>query len=184
TAELADNDGWRMLIMLAEKMGMEDMARDFQQALREEDEHLAHIRQWFKESVLKDTIETSDRGKEKTGGEGGHIDKRGFASMDEDKQREIASKGGKAAHEKGTAHEFDSEEAREAGRKGGETVSKDREHMADIGRKGGESVSKDREHMADIGRKGGESVSEDKKHMSEIGRKGGKSSHGGGRHDE
>jgi general stress protein YciG len=46
--------------------------------------------------------------------------KRGFASMDEDKQREIASKGGKAAHEKGTAHEFDSEEAREAGRKGGE----------------------------------------------------------------
>jgi uncharacterized protein len=44
---------------------------------------------------------------------------RGFASMDEDKQREIASKGGKAAHEKGTAHEFDSEEAKEAGRKGG-----------------------------------------------------------------
>ncbi|SEO54510.1 KGG domain-containing protein [Nitrosovibrio sp. Nv6] len=46
--------------------------------------------------------------------------KRGFASMDQAKQREIASKGGKAAHEKGTAHEFDSEEAREAGRKGGE----------------------------------------------------------------
>lgn len=45
---------------------------------------------------------------------------RGFASMDEEKQREIASKGGKAAHEKGTAHEFDSEEAREAGRKGGQ----------------------------------------------------------------
>ena len=44
---------------------------------------------------------------------------RGFAGMDEEKQREIASKGGKAAHEKGTAHEFDSEEAREAGRKGG-----------------------------------------------------------------
>jgi len=38
-------------------------------------------------------------------------DERGFASMDEDKQKEIASKGGKAAHEKGTAHEFDSEEA-------------------------------------------------------------------------
>jgi uncharacterized protein len=44
---------------------------------------------------------------------------RGFAGMDEDKQREIASKGGKAAHESGNAHEFDSEEAREAGRKGG-----------------------------------------------------------------
>ena len=46
--------------------------------------------------------------------------KRGFASMDEDRQRAIASEGGKAAHEKGTAHEFSSEEAREAGRKGGE----------------------------------------------------------------
>ncbi|AKH38601.1 MULTISPECIES: ferritin-like domain-containing protein [Nitrosomonas] len=58
TAELADNDGWRMLIMLAEKMGMEDMARDFQQALREEDEHLVSIRQWFKEMVIKDTVGT------------------------------------------------------------------------------------------------------------------------------
>ena len=64
---------------------------------------------------------------------------RGFVSMDEDKQREIASKGGKAAHASGNAHEFDSEEAREAGRKGGESVSQDREHMADIGRKGGEN---------------------------------------------
>jgi general stress protein YciG len=39
--------------------------------------------------------------------------------MDRNKQREIASKGGKAAHQKGTAHEWTSEEAREAGRKGG-----------------------------------------------------------------
>jgi uncharacterized protein len=44
---------------------------------------------------------------------------RGFASMDPEKQREIARKGGKAAHEKGTAHEWTSEEARNAGRKGG-----------------------------------------------------------------
>ena len=44
---------------------------------------------------------------------------RGFASMDRTKQREIASKGGKAAHLKGTAHEWSSEQAREAGRKGG-----------------------------------------------------------------
>lgn len=65
--------------------------------------------------------------------------RRGFASMDEEKQREIASKGGRAAHEKGTAHEFTSDEAREAGRKGGESVSRDREHMAEIGRKGGQS---------------------------------------------
>ncbi len=44
---------------------------------------------------------------------------RGFASMDRNKQREIASKGGRAAHQKGTAHEWTSDEAREAGRKGG-----------------------------------------------------------------
>ena len=46
--------------------------------------------------------------------------RRGFASMDKEKQRTIASKGGKAAHAKGTAHEFTPDEAREAGRKGGE----------------------------------------------------------------
>ena len=44
---------------------------------------------------------------------------RGFAAMDEERQREIAAKGGRAAHEQGTAHEFTSQEAREAGRKGG-----------------------------------------------------------------
>lgn len=64
---------------------------------------------------------------------------RGFAAMDAAKQREIASKGGRAAHQKGTAHEFTPDEAREAGRKGGEAVSQNREHMAAIGRKGGES---------------------------------------------
>jgi hypothetical protein len=47
------------------------------------------------------------------------IHDRGFASMDREKQREIASKGGKAAHQKGTAHEWSPAEAREAGRKGG-----------------------------------------------------------------
>lgn len=65
--------------------------------------------------------------------------KRGFASMDPSKQREIASKGGRAAHAKGTAHEFTSDEARVAGRKGGEAVSRDRAHMAAIGREGGHS---------------------------------------------
>lgn len=44
---------------------------------------------------------------------------RGFASMDPAKQRTIASKGGRAAHAKGTAHEFTPEEAKRAGRKGG-----------------------------------------------------------------
>jgi len=66
-------------------------------------------------------------------------DQRGFAGMDPEKQREIASKGGQAAHQKGTAHEFTPEEARAAGRKGGEAVSRDREHMSQIGRKGGEA---------------------------------------------
>lgn len=47
----------------------------------------------------------------------GGTSNRGFASMDEDKQREIASKGGKAAHQSGNAHEFSSEEAREAARR-------------------------------------------------------------------
>ena len=64
---------------------------------------------------------------------------RGFASMDKDKQREIARKGGRAAHMKGTAHEFTSDEARQAGRKGGEAVSRDRAHMAAIGREGGQA---------------------------------------------
>ncbi len=45
--------------------------------------------------------------------------KRGFAAMPADKQREIARKGGRAAHEKGTAHEWTPGEARVAGRKGG-----------------------------------------------------------------
>jgi uncharacterized protein len=45
--------------------------------------------------------------------------RRGFAVMDRDKQREIAAKGGRAAHEKGTAHRWSEEEAKEAGRKGG-----------------------------------------------------------------
>lgn len=76
---------------------------------------------------------------QKSGSGTGTPAKRGFAAMDENQQREIASKGGQAAHQKGTAHEFDSEEARRAGQKGGEAVSRDREHMADIGRKGGES---------------------------------------------
>jgi uncharacterized protein len=73
------------------------------------------------------------------GSNGGRKSARGFASMDQGKQKEIASKGGRAAHAKGTAHEFDSNEARAAGRKGGMAVSRNREHMAAIGRRGGEA---------------------------------------------
>ncbi len=68
--------------------------------------------------------------------------KRGFAAMDPKRQSEIASKGGRAAHAKGTAHQFSSEEAREAGRRGGRAVSQDRAHMADIGRAGGKARSR------------------------------------------
>ena len=63
---------------------------------------------------------------------------RGFASMDREKQREIASKGGKAAHQKGTAHEWTSEEAREAGRKGGMASHRRRKELIEQ-QGGGES---------------------------------------------
>ena len=63
---------------------------------------------------------------------------RGFASMSAARQRQIASVGGRAAHAQGTAHEFSPAEARQAGQKGGEAVSRDRRHMAAIGRKGGQ----------------------------------------------
>jgi uncharacterized protein len=69
---------------------------------------------------------------------------RGFASLDTNKRREIASNGGKAAHAQGLAHEFTVEEARSAGRKGGETVSRDRAHMATIGRAGGQARGRNR----------------------------------------
>ena len=59
-------------------------------------------------------------------------EQRGFASMDPNQQREIASKGGKAAHVKGTAHEWTSEQAREAGRKGGIASHRKRELAARI----------------------------------------------------
>jgi general stress protein YciG len=64
--------------------------------------------------------------------------------MDTHRQREIARKGGRAAHEKGKAHEFTPDEARAAGRKGGEKVSVNRKHMAEIGRRGGRSSAQRR----------------------------------------
>ena len=65
---------------------------------------------------------------------------RGFAGMDPERQRQISSQGGKAAHQKGTAHEFDSEEAREAGRKGG-MVSGGRRRARESTGEGGGSES-------------------------------------------
>src|SRR5436190_14266111 len=57
-------------------------------------------------------------------------ERRGFASMSPEKQREIASKGGRAAHEKGTAHEWTADEARTAGRKGGQVSRGGRGRLA------------------------------------------------------
>ena len=79
----------------------------------------------------------------------------GFASMDPQKQREIASQGGKAAHAKGTAHEWSSKEAREAGSKGGKAA-----------------------HAK------GTAHEWNSQEAREAGRKGGAHSHGGGRRSE
>ena len=68
---------------------------------------------------------------------------RGFASMDRAKQREIASKGGKAAHQKGTAHEWTSEEARDAGRKGGIASHQRRREMQSGGSDNSRSTQSD-----------------------------------------
>lgn len=70
--------------------------------------------------------------------------KRGFAALDPEKQREIARLGGRAAHAQGKAHEFTSEEAKAAGRKGGEIVSSDKDHMREIGRMGGRAKRRKR----------------------------------------
>ena len=78
---------------------------------------------------------------------------RGFASMDRDKQRAIAAKGGRAAHASGNAHEYSPAEARVAGRKGGEAISRNRQHMAAIGREGGHArhanARQQRQHAAE-----------------------------------
>ena len=66
----------------------------------------------------------------------------GFAAMSPDLQRELASRGGKAAYEQGKAYEFTPETAREAGIKGGTKVSQNREHMARIGKLGGKARAK------------------------------------------
>jgi len=81
----------------------------------------------------------------------GNTRNRGFASMNAERQREIARKGGRAAHEKGTAHEFTPDEARAAGRKGGERVSTDRHHMSRIGRMGGKTSAGRRQVMRQTG---------------------------------
>lgn len=62
---------------------------------------------------------------------------KGFAAMTEEQKKSIASAGGRAAHAKGKAYRFNSETAKQAGRKGGLSVSKNKDHMSNIGQKGG-----------------------------------------------
>ncbi len=71
----------------------------------------------------------------------GRKERRGFASMSPEKQREIASKGGRAAHQKGTAHEWTSDEARTAGRKGGQVSRGGRGRLREPGEGFGSSSS-------------------------------------------
>ena len=92
---------------------------------------------------------------------------RGFASMDEDKQREIARKGGESVPDEKRSFSKDHELAAEAGRKGGQSVpdekrsfSKDHELASEAGRKGGHAsggnFANDRERASEAGRRGGE----------------------------
>jgi general stress protein YciG len=83
----------------------------------------------------------------------GNKEKRGFASMDSEKAREIHRLGGQMAHRRGKAHTFTPEEAREAGKKGGRSVSRDRAYMTKIGHRGLMSQRRQRAKAKDQNRK-------------------------------
>lgn len=76
---------------------------------------------------------------EKSSTENSGRENRGFAAMDPKQVRGIASEGGKAAHQKGTAHKFTSEEAAEAGRKGGQARARNSQENDGNKRNGGEN---------------------------------------------
>ena len=78
--------------------------------------------------------------------------RRGFAAMDRDRVKEIASKGGKAAHAAGTAHQFSSDEARNAGRKGGMAPHVRRGGVRRRPTESGASVQQSGEQSGDSGR--------------------------------
>jgi len=106
----------------------------------------------------------------------GRTSNRGFASMDADRQREIASMGGKAVPDSKRSFSQNRRLAAEAGRKGGQSVPGSKR-----------SFSQNRSLAAEAGRKGGQSVPDEKRSFSqnpelaaEAGRKGGQASHGGG----
>jgi uncharacterized protein len=105
----------------------------------------------------------------------GRTSNRGFASMDAERQREIASMGGKAVPDSKRSFSQNRRLAAEAGRKGGQSVPGSKR-----------SFSQNRSLAAEAGRKGGQSVPDEKRSFSqnpelaaEAGRKGGQASHGG-----
>jgi general stress protein YciG len=69
--------------------------------------------------------------------------------MSQERRREIASRGGRAAHANGKAHEFTSKEAKKAGKKGGEVVARDKQHMVEIGRLGGLAKHRNSQNKSD-----------------------------------
>jgi len=108
--------------------------------------------------------------------EEGRTSNRGFASMNQDRQRQIASMGGRAVPDSKRSFSQNRELAAKAGRKGGQSVPGEKR-----------SFSQNRELAAQAGRKGGQSVPDEKRSFSQnpslaaqAGRKGGQASHGGG----
>lgn len=97
--------------------------------------------------ISRSGLDGTGNGREESNGR--KTSNRGFAAMDPDKQRRIASEGGRAAHRQGVAHEWSRDEAREAGRKGGQIVSQNRDHMSEIGRKGGQSSGQRRQRSSE-----------------------------------
>lgn len=87
----------------------------------------------------------------------GNTSKRGFASMDPEQQREIAAEGGRAAHEKGTAHEFTSEEARRAGAMSHKNDASRNKQSASGGNKGSAKQDDDEQENSKGGRGSGKS---------------------------
>jgi general stress protein YciG len=77
--------------------------------------------------------------------------KRGLAAMSPERRREIARRGGLAAHRSGRAHKFTSAEARAAGLKGGRSIGRNVEHMRAIGRLGGRASAKARCNTEEAG---------------------------------
>ena len=92
-----------------------------------------------RQDVMNREFNGTDDQQEISNSNNGRRSNRGFAAMSPERQKQIASEGGRAAHKLGVAHEWNSDEARKAGKKGGQIVSQNREHMSEIGRRGGQS---------------------------------------------